>query len=916
MKARKIILALLALTFVAGMAVDSYADISNAAVLFLRIAPGSRAAGMGEAYVAIADDATATHWNPAGLGNSPLASTWIVDDVPEEFRPIKAMAAVSTGGDRSYEDFDIWAISSKGLVRFDNKRWNTGEIFSTRTDETVKDKVRDYFSVSDDEHLANIVERVAAVNNEGTIEDLQGLRDKVLAVTAEDHADRARIEGDLDSLLICFDLCRVNWDKVREAQERYDEAMQDSVLSEDEVMRISVALERSRRRFVPEELTVPYDALMGGELTAIMAIGDNLLVGSTEGLAVFNGKFWKVYTAGESLPSSHITVLSSLTDRSALIGTDSGIAVFNGLTINPLTVDLAGLPVGEVQAIGGNAMTNVYAVVNGDLYHFGGRLWTNTTAYKVEVDDTVDKIAAEHSLYGSQEDLRRYVEKYKTTASFASTPEDVKETPETVEDTAEVKEPPADSAATAETEATEEIAEVQEELPEVPAAQVPGVDVPLNAGDDIVVPFLAGIKGRTRVIYVDINDVVWLGTDYGVFYFDGAHWISEGYREHVVAEGESFESLAALRVLEDSTEADIYKEELKIVNDLGDQPLEVGQSVRLYANPAAAAVYSISGKGKRVLFGTEDGVIEYDGSVWSRADLSGLEHANIVGVAMQANELWVASDEKIVIKGRGQSEISFMHVNWLPELADDLYYEFLSAVAHKEGWGTFGGNITFISYGKFARTNEDSPTVVDEFESFDIAFTLSYGTSLTRKLKGGVSAKFIYSRLADQGAMAEQGSGTATGFAVDFGLLYLFNSRLSLGLAVTNLGPKMAYIDAAQSDDLPRNLAIGFAYKLIDSDYNRLIVTAEMNKMLVGLDDNTSKELQEMVFNGGAEFTYANLISARAGYIYDEEGEIKTPTLGMGLLLFDKFGFDFSYIPSQDDFSLANTLRISLRVLL
>ena len=43
--------------------------VSEAGVLFLRIASGARAAGMGEAFVAVADDATATHWNPAGLAS-------------------------------------------------------------------------------------------------------------------------------------------------------------------------------------------------------------------------------------------------------------------------------------------------------------------------------------------------------------------------------------------------------------------------------------------------------------------------------------------------------------------------------------------------------------------------------------------------------------------------------------------------------------------------------------------------------------------------------------------------------------------------------------------------------------------------------------------------------------------------------
>jgi hypothetical protein len=40
---------------------------SEAGVIFLKLAPGSRPAGMGEAFVAQADDATATWWNPAGM---------------------------------------------------------------------------------------------------------------------------------------------------------------------------------------------------------------------------------------------------------------------------------------------------------------------------------------------------------------------------------------------------------------------------------------------------------------------------------------------------------------------------------------------------------------------------------------------------------------------------------------------------------------------------------------------------------------------------------------------------------------------------------------------------------------------------------------------------------------------------------
>lgn len=46
----------------------------TAALTFLRIAPSARAEGLGEAFVAVADDVNAGYWNPAGLVNLELMS--------------------------------------------------------------------------------------------------------------------------------------------------------------------------------------------------------------------------------------------------------------------------------------------------------------------------------------------------------------------------------------------------------------------------------------------------------------------------------------------------------------------------------------------------------------------------------------------------------------------------------------------------------------------------------------------------------------------------------------------------------------------------------------------------------------------------------------------------------------------------
>jgi len=190
MRLRKLMLPLVAVLMLLVSTGDLRADISNAAVLYLRIAPGARAAGMGEAYVAIADDATTTHWNPAGLGAYPLSDSWIESKVPEYLRPISALAALKRGGSSDYMAYEIWAVSSVGLVRFDNKDWHLDETFNTRTDQTVREIISSYFDVTDEQSLDEMVAKVAAVNNKRSSEYLADLHQRVMALVPEDYRGR------------------------------------------------------------------------------------------------------------------------------------------------------------------------------------------------------------------------------------------------------------------------------------------------------------------------------------------------------------------------------------------------------------------------------------------------------------------------------------------------------------------------------------------------------------------------------------------------------------------------------------------------------------------------------------------------------------------------------------------------------
>ncbi len=65
---RTFLLVGVSLTFLAlGVATPAHAQLGEATALFLRIEPDSRSAGMGNAGVALADNANAMFWNPSGL---------------------------------------------------------------------------------------------------------------------------------------------------------------------------------------------------------------------------------------------------------------------------------------------------------------------------------------------------------------------------------------------------------------------------------------------------------------------------------------------------------------------------------------------------------------------------------------------------------------------------------------------------------------------------------------------------------------------------------------------------------------------------------------------------------------------------------------------------------------------------------
>jgi hypothetical protein len=293
----------------------------------------------------------------------------------------------------------------------------------------------------------------------------------------------------------------------------------------------------------------------------------------------------------------------------------------------------------------------------------------------------------------------------------------------------------------------------------------------------------------------------------------------------------------------------------------------------------------------------------------------------------------------------------FTHANWLPAFNADLFYDNLTMKRYFPGYGTFGLGITYLNLGETEiRTAQN--VAAGTIKSYEFAITGSYGVQLSQTFAVGTSVRFIRSALTNVGAGNEQGAGIGTSISFDLALLWkpqfqgYFSDRFSLGLNISNIGPKMTYIDEAQADPLPTNLKVGFAYRILNDKFNSLVFAADFNKLLVnrvtpiiGTDtlgnpiygrprvDNVFRAmisswggsgggLRSFTMGLGMEYWYGapQLLALRAGYFYEdpEFGGRRYLTFGAGIR-YSAFGVDFSYINSvEETHPLDGTVRLSL----
>lgn len=284
-----------------------------------------------------------------------------------------------------------------------------------------------------------------------------------------------------------------------------------------------------------------------------------------------------------------------------------------------------------------------------------------------------------------------------------------------------------------------------------------------------------------------------------------------------------------------------------------------------------------------------------------------------VAISDDATSLWwnpagMAFADKVV---------DFMHTQLVPDLASDVFFDYLGFVYKLEGFAVIGANIQYLSYGEWEAVSEANVSL-GKAKSYEVVPTIGGAIKITDDIAVGMNLKFIYVNLAPAWATVEEVDGIGHSVGVDFGGIWRVPEfsiagypikKFNIGMCFSNLGPSLTYKNRDQAAPLPRNLRVGIAVTPVQNEIGEITIVADVNKSLV--DYGTEEDYNRSnTYHAGAEFIYANLLIVRGGYIHDKDGDIVAPTYGLGFMLNNKLRIDFASIPQASD--LARVYRWSI----
>ena len=260
---------------------------AGSAIITLEMPVGARQLGMGEVGAALADDATAMYYNPAGLAFGPLADEWRVSFSKEtkEVPFFTSMTSRSKNG--FFAKSELWAGTAEGILKFDGEQWVDYHSVTLQGNAKVKDAVRAY--VGTERGLDEYSRQVKKFNDIKNADD-------------ESHVVEVKMPWNL-----------VVKDTIT------------AVLYDNRTEKLWVGTPKGLYRFDGKGWKNYEDEIGAVRVTALASQGASLWIGTDNGLFVYrNGQFEQ---KGKVLPSQKINALVWSENRKELFVAADGAGI-------------------------------------------------------------------------------------------------------------------------------------------------------------------------------------------------------------------------------------------------------------------------------------------------------------------------------------------------------------------------------------------------------------------------------------------------------------------------------------------------------------------------------------------------------------------------------------------------------------
>ncbi|MDY3843108.1 MAG: type IX secretion system outer membrane channel protein PorV [Prevotella sp.] len=331
-----------------------------------------------------------------------------------------------------------------------------------------------------------------------------------------------------------------------------------------------------------------------------------------------------------------------------------------------------------------------------------------------------------------------------------------------------------------------------------------------------------------------------------------------------------------------------------------------------------------------------------------------------VGVATDPDvnsQYWNPAKYPFTISRAG---VALNYTPWLRQLVNDMDLAYLSGYYRIGEHSAVSGSLRYFSMGEvFLADQIDNAGQVAgnamTINPYEMSLDVAYSLMLSEKFSIAAGVRWIYSDLTfDFTDDTSPGSAFAADLACyyqDYVVLGERECQLGLGLNISNIGSKISFGGDNHSYFIPTNMRLGASLMIPVDEYNRFTIAADANKLLVPTypkqeegesteeyqqrmeDDywNVSsisgifksfgdapngfkEELEEINWSVGAEYTYHDKFSLRAGYHHESEnkGNRKYFTAGAGFRM-NVFSLDAAYvIATAKSNPLDQTLRFTL----